>query len=158
MVVLLGAEEAWRWSLSEADSQMLTVLSTCCAFLGIDVNIRDNRGLTALDTVRELPSQKSQQIAALIEGSGLSFCWGDQRTHWPNQGICIWCSCFLSFPVDHMTGKRSAKEADKTPPPQPPLISSMDSVSQKSQGKAALLCQQRGSQLAKSLAEWKLLI
>uniref|UniRef100_A0A2K5KMP9 Ankyrin repeat and sterile alpha motif domain containing 1A n=1 Tax=Cercocebus atys TaxID=9531 RepID=A0A2K5KMP9_CERAT len=69
---------------------------------GTDVNIKDNRGLTALDTVRELPSQKSQQIAALIE--------------------------------DHMTGKRSAREVDKTPPPQPPLISSMDSVSQKSQG------------------------
>nr|XP_012602202.1 ankyrin repeat and SAM domain-containing protein 1A isoform X3 [Microcebus murinus] len=69
---------------------------------GIDVNIKDNRGLTALDTVRELPSQKSQQIAALIE--------------------------------DHMTGKRSAKEVDKTPTPQPPLISSLDSVSQKSQG------------------------
>nr|XP_007971050.2 ankyrin repeat and SAM domain-containing protein 1A isoform X4 [Chlorocebus sabaeus] len=69
---------------------------------GIDVNIKDNRGLTALDTVRELPSQKSQQIAALIE--------------------------------DHMTGKRSAKEVDKIPQPQPPLISSMDSMSQKSQG------------------------
>ncbi|XP_032958699.1 ankyrin repeat and SAM domain-containing protein 1A isoform X6 [Rhinolophus ferrumequinum] len=35
---------------------------------------------------------------------------------------------------DHMTGKRSAKEVDKTPTPQPPLISSMDSISQKSQG------------------------
>ncbi|XP_054210821.1 ankyrin repeat and SAM domain-containing protein 1A isoform X1 [Homo sapiens] len=69
---------------------------------GTDVNIKDNHGLTALDTVRELPSQKSQQIAALIE--------------------------------DHMTGKRSTKEVDKTPPPQPPLISSMDSISQKSQG------------------------
>ncbi|XP_063668452.1 ankyrin repeat and SAM domain-containing protein 1A isoform X11 [Pan troglodytes] len=69
---------------------------------GIDVNIKDNHGLTALDTVRELPSQKSQQIAALIE--------------------------------DHMTGKRSTKEVDKTAPPQPPLISSMDSISQKSQG------------------------
>ncbi|XP_072853505.2 ankyrin repeat and SAM domain-containing protein 1A isoform X11 [Pogona vitticeps] len=34
---------------------------------GIDVNIKDNRGLTALDIVRDLPSQKSQQIAALIE-------------------------------------------------------------------------------------------
>ncbi|KAM4835518.1 ankyrin repeat and SAM domain-containing protein 1A isoform 7-T7 [Thomomys bottae] len=34
---------------------------------GIDVNIKDNHGLTALDTVRDLPSQKSQQIAALIE-------------------------------------------------------------------------------------------
>ncbi|XP_060629080.1 ankyrin repeat and SAM domain-containing protein 1A isoform X5 [Anolis sagrei] len=36
---------------------------------GIDVNIKDNRGLTALEIVRELPSQKSQQIAALIEES-----------------------------------------------------------------------------------------
>ncbi|XP_058033548.1 ankyrin repeat and SAM domain-containing protein 1A isoform X17 [Ahaetulla prasina] len=34
---------------------------------GIEVNIKDNRGLTALEIVRELPSQKSQQIAALIE-------------------------------------------------------------------------------------------
>lgn len=69
---------------------------------GIDVNIKDNRGLTALDTVRELPSQKSQQIAALIE--------------------------------DHMTGKRSAKEADRTPTSQGPVVSSMDSIPQKSQG------------------------
>jgi len=36
--------------------------------IGIDVTIKDNRGLTALDIVRELPSQKSQHIAALIEG------------------------------------------------------------------------------------------
>uniref|UniRef100_H0YU51 Ankyrin repeat and sterile alpha motif domain containing 1A n=1 Tax=Taeniopygia guttata TaxID=59729 RepID=H0YU51_TAEGU len=36
---------------------------------GIDVNIKDNRGLTALDIVRELPSQKSQHIAALIEAT-----------------------------------------------------------------------------------------
>ncbi|XP_014638280.1 PREDICTED: ankyrin repeat and SAM domain-containing protein 1A isoform X2 [Ceratotherium simum simum] len=35
---------------------------------------------------------------------------------------------------DHMTGKRSAKEVDKTPTPQPPLISNMDSISQKPQG------------------------
>ncbi|XP_013372246.1 PREDICTED: ankyrin repeat and SAM domain-containing protein 1A isoform X3 [Chinchilla lanigera] len=69
---------------------------------GIDVNIKDNHGLTALDTVRELPSQKSQQIAALIE--------------------------------DHMTGKRSAKDVDKTSTPQPPLLSSVDSVAPKSQG------------------------
>lgn len=38
------------------------------AATGIDVNIKDNRGLTALEIVRELPSQKSQHIAALIEG------------------------------------------------------------------------------------------
>ena len=35
-------------------------------FLGIDVNIKDNRGLTALDTVRDLPSQKSQQIMGMV--------------------------------------------------------------------------------------------
>ncbi|KAL2104207.1 hypothetical protein ACEWY4_001075 [Coilia grayii] len=34
---------------------------------GIDVNIVDSKGLTALDTVREMPSQKSRQIAALIQ-------------------------------------------------------------------------------------------
>ncbi|XP_031204170.1 ankyrin repeat and SAM domain-containing protein 1A isoform X2 [Mastomys coucha] len=68
---------------------------------GIDVNIKDNRGLTALDTVRDLPSQKSQQIAALIE--------------------------------DHMTGKRSMKEVDKTSTPQLPLLSSTDAIAPKSQ-------------------------
>uniref|UniRef100_G3T7L0 Ankyrin repeat and sterile alpha motif domain containing 1A n=1 Tax=Loxodonta africana TaxID=9785 RepID=G3T7L0_LOXAF len=35
---------------------------------------------------------------------------------------------------DHMTGKRSTKEIDKTPTPQLPLISNMDSLSQRSQG------------------------
>ncbi|XP_071993289.1 ankyrin repeat and SAM domain-containing protein 1A isoform X2 [Engystomops pustulosus] len=35
---------------------------------GIDVNITDNKGMTALDIVQELPSQKSQQIASLIQG------------------------------------------------------------------------------------------
>ncbi|KAM4699062.1 ankyrin repeat and SAM domain-containing protein 1A isoform 1-T1 [Discoglossus pictus] len=34
---------------------------------GIDVSITDNKGMTALDTVQELPSQKSQHIAALIQ-------------------------------------------------------------------------------------------
>ncbi|KAM9233570.1 ankyrin repeat and SAM domain-containing protein 1A isoform 2-T2 [Dugong dugon] len=35
---------------------------------------------------------------------------------------------------DHMTGKRSTKEVDKPPTPQLPLISNMDSISQRSQG------------------------
>ncbi|XP_052018895.1 ankyrin repeat and SAM domain-containing protein 1A isoform X5 [Apodemus sylvaticus] len=69
---------------------------------GIDVNIKDSRGLTALDTVRDLPSQKSQQIAALI--------------------------------ADHMTGKRSVKEVDKTSTTQLPLLSSVDAIAPKSQG------------------------
>uniref|UniRef100_A0A673KJ47 Ankyrin repeat and sterile alpha motif domain containing 1A n=1 Tax=Sinocyclocheilus rhinocerous TaxID=307959 RepID=A0A673KJ47_9TELE len=34
---------------------------------GIDVNIVDSKSLTALDTVRDMPSQKSRQIAALIQ-------------------------------------------------------------------------------------------
>lgn len=38
-----------------------------------------------------------------------------------------------------MTGKRSVKEVEKTPTPQLPLIANVDSISQKSQGKAALL-------------------
>uniref|UniRef100_A0A8C8A6U0 Ankyrin repeat and sterile alpha motif domain containing 1A n=1 Tax=Oryzias sinensis TaxID=183150 RepID=A0A8C8A6U0_9TELE len=33
---------------------------------GIDVNITDLKGLTALDTVKDMPSQKSKEIAALI--------------------------------------------------------------------------------------------
>uniref|UniRef100_A0A674DD93 Ankyrin repeat and sterile alpha motif domain containing 1A n=1 Tax=Salmo trutta TaxID=8032 RepID=A0A674DD93_SALTR len=35
---------------------------------GVNVNMVDSKGLTALDTVREMPSQKSRQIAALILG------------------------------------------------------------------------------------------
>uniref|UniRef100_A0AAY4CHL3 Ankyrin repeat and sterile alpha motif domain containing 1A n=1 Tax=Denticeps clupeoides TaxID=299321 RepID=A0AAY4CHL3_9TELE len=35
---------------------------------GIDVNIVNSKDQTALDTVREMPSQKSKQIAALIQG------------------------------------------------------------------------------------------
>ncbi|XP_050952119.1 ankyrin repeat and SAM domain-containing protein 1A isoform X3 [Labeo rohita] len=34
---------------------------------GINVNIVDSKNLTALDTVRDMPSQKSRQIAALIQ-------------------------------------------------------------------------------------------
>ncbi|CAL8367454.1 unnamed protein product [Lota lota] len=35
---------------------------------GIEANITDIKGLTALDTVRDMPSQKSREIAALIQG------------------------------------------------------------------------------------------
>lgn len=35
---------------------------------GIDVNMVDQKGLTALDVVKEMPSQKSREIAALIRG------------------------------------------------------------------------------------------
>lgn len=139
---------------------MLTPLAHWSAFLGIDVNIKDNRGLTALDTVRELPSQKSQQIAALIEGIGPPPC-GRRRqatVHAADQGICIWCSfLLLSSHVDHMTEKRGAKEADEAPSPQPPLLSSADSTPQKSQGKAAVLRGLSAGRAERSSAEWKIL-
>lgn len=35
---------------------------------GIDVNMVDQKGLSALDVVKEMPSQKSREIAALILG------------------------------------------------------------------------------------------
>uniref|UniRef100_A0A8C5I5F5 Ankyrin repeat and SAM domain-containing protein 1A-like n=1 Tax=Gouania willdenowi TaxID=441366 RepID=A0A8C5I5F5_GOUWI len=44
---------------------------------GIDVNILDRKGLTALDTVKDMPSQKSRQIAALI----LDLCDGANSSH-----------------------------------------------------------------------------
>lgn len=42
--------------------------------LGIDVNITDLKGLTALDTVKDMPSQKSKEIAALILGKKKKKC------------------------------------------------------------------------------------
>jgi hypothetical protein len=38
-----------------------------------------------------------------------------------------------------MTGKRNAKGVDKTSTLQPPLLSGIDSIAQKSQGEATLL-------------------
>lgn len=49
-------------------------LSECSS--GIDVNIVDSKNLTALDTVRDMPSQKSRQIASLIQGTS-----GADHTH-----------------------------------------------------------------------------
>lgn len=52
-------------------TQHLTVACTNCPCRhspGIDVNIVDQKGLTALDTVKDMPSQKSRAIAALILG------------------------------------------------------------------------------------------
>lgn len=56
--------------------------------VGIDVNIKDNRGLTALDIVRELPSQKSQHIAALIEGKQCSSARGQEGRVWGANCAC----------------------------------------------------------------------
>lgn len=47
---------------------LLLPVPTFSCLLGIDVNITDLKGLTALDTVKDMPSQKSKEIAALILG------------------------------------------------------------------------------------------
>uniref|UniRef100_A0A8C5RVD5 Ankyrin repeat and sterile alpha motif domain containing 1A n=1 Tax=Laticauda laticaudata TaxID=8630 RepID=A0A8C5RVD5_LATLA len=60
---------------------------------GIDVNIKDNRGLTALEIVRELPSQKSQQIAAFIEVHKLLQPW---RVTSASEAVSD-LTCFLSL-------------------------------------------------------------
>uniref|UniRef100_A0A8C4UYK3 Ankyrin repeat and sterile alpha motif domain containing 1A n=1 Tax=Falco tinnunculus TaxID=100819 RepID=A0A8C4UYK3_FALTI len=61
---------------------------------GIDVNIKDNRGLTALDIVRELPSQKSQHIAALFSQRNCCALPGV----WEHLVSCVWLLLgFLAF-------------------------------------------------------------
>lgn len=47
---------------------LFTLECSCCHASGIDVNIVDQKGLTALDIVKDMPSQKSREIAALILG------------------------------------------------------------------------------------------
>lgn len=37
--------------------------------LGIEINLRDSQGRTALEILKEHPAQKSQQITALIQGN-----------------------------------------------------------------------------------------
>lgn len=44
------------------------VFSVCVCFSGIETNLRDSRGRTALEILREHPAPKSQQITALIQG------------------------------------------------------------------------------------------
>lgn len=43
-------------------------LYMCCVASGIDTNLRDSQGRTALEILREHPAPKSQQITALIQG------------------------------------------------------------------------------------------
>lgn len=44
------------------------LITVVCHSPGVDVNMVDQKGLTALDVVKEMPSQKSREIAALILG------------------------------------------------------------------------------------------
>uniref|UniRef100_A0A3B3RAK0 Ankyrin repeat and sterile alpha motif domain containing 1A n=1 Tax=Paramormyrops kingsleyae TaxID=1676925 RepID=A0A3B3RAK0_9TELE len=47
---------------------------------GINVNMVDKKGLTALDIVKDMPSQKSREIAALIQGETCGFKSHDKQT------------------------------------------------------------------------------
>lgn len=46
------------------------VFTVCVS--GIETNLRDSRGRTALEILREHPAPKSQQITALIQGKTLT--------------------------------------------------------------------------------------
>uniref|UniRef100_A0A8C1CEG7 Ankyrin repeat and sterile alpha motif domain containing 1A n=1 Tax=Cyprinus carpio carpio TaxID=630221 RepID=A0A8C1CEG7_CYPCA len=82
---------------------------------GIDVNIVDSKSLTALDTVRDMPSQKSRQIAALIQGTS-----GPDITHISESEQLSsghdFHTCLLS--KAHMSGRPS--DTTLPPPPVPP--------------------------------------
>lgn len=77
------------------------------------MNMVDQKGLAALDTVKDMPSKKSRQIAALILG---------EPTLAPKEALfdtltkSVTISC---LPVTgHMTGK--PPDIDLPPPPVPP--------------------------------------
>lgn len=86
-------------------------LSECSP--GIDVNIVDCKNLTALDTVRDMPSQKSRQIASLIQGTS-----GADLTHITGPGSSGPVSRLSCVSVAHMSGRPS--DTSLPPPPVPP--------------------------------------
>lgn len=93
--------------------------SSFCHLSGIDVNILDQKGLTALDTVKDMPSQKSRQIAALIQGKDHMYkqreMWWEGTTQF--HIYLRWFNLLLSI-AGHMTGK--PPDIDLPPPPIPP--------------------------------------
>lgn len=60
----VSSENVWTFGL--VDGRLVLIRVSYVS--GIDVNIVDNKNRTALDIVKEMPSQKSRQIAALIQG------------------------------------------------------------------------------------------
>lgn len=83
---------------------------------GVDVNIVDQKGLTALDTVKDMPSQKSREIAALILGEDQDVKTENCDGKYPHFTSCDTISC-LSV-AGHMAGK--PPDIDLPPPPVPP--------------------------------------
>lgn len=95
-------------------------LSECSP--GIDVNIVDCKNLTALDTVRDMPSQKSRQIASLIQGtSGADLA----RITGPAPALvlgftlvlCL-CSSHERASVRHEPASSTSASASREPEPQ----------------------------------------
>ncbi|KAF0035758.1 hypothetical protein F2P81_011070 [Scophthalmus maximus] len=66
-VLLCASGSSCFWFLFPAQTEKGSALHEAALF-GIDVNIVDMKGLTALDTVKDMPSQKSRELAALILG------------------------------------------------------------------------------------------
>lgn len=74
------------------------------------MNIKDNRGLTALDIVRELPSQKSQHIAALIEGERCSSLCEQEGEVW-GANCAIASTGFCSLVLKSAESKATSGQA-----------------------------------------------
>lgn len=107
-------------SLTQIHTERSAAVFTDCSRRhspGIDVNILDRKGLTALGIVKDMPSQKSREIAALILGKTES-C-GGQR---PFDCTSTSCDTVNHLPyhvptAGHMSGKH---EINLPPPPVPP--------------------------------------
>lgn len=79
------------------------------------MNMVDQKGLTALDTVKDMPSKKSRQIAALILGEPTQAPTPKEASiDTLTKSVTISC---LSV-TGHMTGK--PPDIDLPPPPVPP--------------------------------------
>ncbi|XP_043932080.1 ankyrin repeat and SAM domain-containing protein 1A [Protopterus annectens] len=90
---------------------------------GIDVGVKDNKGHTALDIVKDLPSQKSQQIAAIIQGytvEKLDKKETERLPPPPPPPVQISVEAVLPKPKGYTVEKLDKKETERLPPPPPP--------------------------------------
>lgn len=61
----------------------------CVCVSGIDTNLRDSQGRTALEILRDHPAPKSQQITALIQGKDAHTFDLDELRKWGISGVRI---------------------------------------------------------------------
>lgn len=104
----------YKW----VDYRNCTQDTLCECFSGINVNIVDSKNLTALDTVRDMPSKNSRQIASLIQGTS-----GPDITHITESPQVIVFTLVFSLSKAHMCGRPS--DTSLPPPPVPPPQESM---------------------------------